>query len=70
MIFRIIFKDKLRKRNMRKYILNYIEVYERSQEFVFTSRMQNWKLHLESCQKLTVDFHATDRIKYMQMFPY
>ena len=45
-------------------------MYERSQEFVFASRTQNWKLHLESCQKLSVDFHATDRIKYMRMFPY
>ena len=41
-------------------------MYQRSQEFVFASRTQNWKLHSASCQKLAVDFHA----KYMWMFTY
>ena len=45
-------------------------MFQRSQEFVYASRTQNWQLHLESCQKLSIDFHATDRIKYMRMFPY
>ena len=64
------FRNKLLRRNLCKFIFNYIEMYERSQEFVFASRTQNWKLHLESCPKLAVDFHAIDRIKYMRMFPY
>ena len=45
-------------------------MYERSQEFVYASRTQNWSLHLDSCRKLAIDFHSTDRIKYMRMFPY
>ena len=49
---------------------NYIKMFERSQEFVFASRTQNWELHLQSCAKLAVDFHATNRIKYMRMMPY
>ena len=40
-----IFNEKLLKTNLCKFIVNYIEMYQRSQEFVFASRSQNGKLH-------------------------
>ena len=64
------FKANLGMKNMCKFLFNYMDMFQRSQEFVYASRTQNWQLHLESCQKLSIDFHATDRIKYMRMFPY
>ena len=39
-------------------------------EFIYASRTQNLNLHLESCRKLAIDFHSTNRIKYMRMLPY
>ena len=65
-----IFKDNLNERSMCKFLSNYIAMYERSQEFIYASRTQNWQLHLESCFKLSIDFHSTDRIKYMRMMPF
>ena len=65
-----IFKDNLNERSMCKFLSNYIAMYERSQEFIYASRTQNWQLHLESCFKLAIDFHSTDRIKYMRMMPF
>ena len=53
-----------------KFIMNYINMVLRGMEFIYASRAQNWNLHLESCKKLAMDFHSTNRIKYMRMLPY
>lgn len=65
-----LFIDGRLKNDMVKFLMNYIQMVERGQEFVFASRSQDWQLHLESCEKLAVDYHSTNRTKYMRMMPY
>ena len=56
-----LFIDGRLKNDMVKFLMNYIQMVERGQEFVFASRSQDWNLHLESCEKLAVDYHSTNR---------
>lgn len=64
------FNEKYANDDMSKFILNYMHMVERSQEFVYASRTENWQLHLQSSMKLAEDFHSTNRIKYMRLMPY
>ena len=56
------FKANLRMKNMCKFFLTI---------WICSSDHKNsyWQLHLESCQKLSIDFHATDRINTCICFP-